>query len=480
MAESKPSNAESPPASGTQNSGEVTAQPAPVDSNHNHARRKRFIIWFVVITLLLALVVFIYWFFWWRFEVNTQDAYVSGNMVTLTPQIPGIVTAIYADNTQMVQEGDILVELDRTDMTIALQLSEANLGETLRTVVQMFERVTELKASVEVQRALLINAVQDYEHRSATLHSGAVSLENYQRSVAVMKSTEATLEMTEAQLAEAVAAVQNSTVLTHPLVKGAMDSVRNAWVQLQRCRIVSPATGLIAQRSVQVGWQVGVGMPLLAIIPLDQMWVDANYREVDLANMRIGQKTRLTADLWGGDVVYHGYVVGLPGGTGSIFSVLPPQNATGNWIKIVQRLPVRISLDLEELKKHPLRLGLSINCTVSVRDTQGAMVPPPTSDTRLYSTGVFGQQVEGSQPLIDQIVAESVDTYFLKMKPSLHTASVIEEESDSGRPCLLSRELSSSRHYRRKVQSECWDVSPHSDARFEEVTSQICQQLIVR
>jgi membrane fusion protein (multidrug efflux system) len=409
----------------TENTPEKKASPPPSTAppqngpQHGNRGRKRFLIWFCISVLVVSIGVFIYWLFWWRFEESTQDAYVNGNMTMLTPQIPGIVTAIYADNTQMVQEGQLLVELDPTDRAIALAESQAGLAATVRSVVQLFERVDELRAGVERQRALLIEAIQDFQRRKATVSAGAVSVENYEHSIATLRSSEADLIITEYQLAESVAMVQGTTVVNHPLVNQAKDRVRQAWVDLQRCTLFSPAKGLVAQRGVQVGQQISVGMALLAVIPLDQMWVDANFRELELTNMRIGQSAAVTADLYGRGIRFRGKVVGLPGGTGSVFSVLPPQNATGNWIKIVQRLPVRIQLDPQEIESHPLRLGLSMSVRVDTHVRDGPLVPEPQEPRRLYSTKVYSDQLEGVEMIMRCTVLENIDPDFLIRNPLL-------------------------------------------------------------
>ena len=333
-------------------------QPTPPPTPASNQKRNRVILIAITIFLVLGLAWFAYWLLWGRLHKYTNDAYVNGNMVFLTPQVNGIVTSYSAMDTDFVTEGRILVELDPTDAKIALDLAKAELGNQVRQVVQMFEAVDEYYADMEKKEAVLIQTAQDYEHRECLIDSGAISTEDLEHATAFLTEALADLISSEHKYAAALAQVENTTVETHPLVMAAKEKVAEAYVNLMRCTILSPVTGIVAQRNVQVGKQVKKAEPLLAIIPLDQMWVDANYKEVQLPKVRIGQPAKVTSDLWGHSVVFHGKVVGIAGGTGSVFSLLPPQNATGNWIKIVQRLPVKILLDPNEIRDHPLRRGL--------------------------------------------------------------------------------------------------------------------------
>jgi membrane fusion protein (multidrug efflux system) len=204
-----------------------------------------------------------------------------------------------------------------------------------------------------------------------------------------------------------ISEVQNTSVENHPLVEKAKSDVREAFVNLQRCTLRSPVTGIVAQRRVQVGQTIRPEIPLLAVIPLNQMWVDANFKEVDLAKIRIGQPVYTTSDMYGSDIVYRGEVIGIGIGTGAVFSPLPPQNATGNWIKIVQRVPVRVSLDPDQLRKNPLRLGVSMNVTVDVHDITGRRVPERNSDKFIYQTDVFQTQIDGVEKIIQDILDQN-------------------------------------------------------------------------
>lgn len=363
--------------------------------------------------LLIALVIFLLWRVIWRFEVYTDDAYVNGNQIIVTSQIPGFITSVSVEDTNLVKQGRVLVELDTLNAKISLEKAQSSLAETVRTVVQMFETAGSLKAKKEKIKAELVRAGLDYEHRKELIKAGGVSQEDFEHSEATFIATFAQLLSITHEMRKALAMVENTTVETHPLVQQAKDVLRQAYIHLQRCQIRSPATGMIAMKKAQVGEAIDPATPLLFLIPFDQMWVDANFKEVQLKNVRIGQPVTLTADLYGSGVVYHGKVVGISAGTGSVLSVLPPQNATGNWIKIVQRLPVRILLDPKEIKKYPLRLGLSMKVTIDIHHTEGKMIPSPPPPQPLFTTDVFAKQEEGAEELIAKILRENTSFSFV-------------------------------------------------------------------
>jgi membrane fusion protein (multidrug efflux system) len=372
----------------------------------------------MVITALIFFVLgggwFAYWWIWGRFYQFTDDAYVDGNNVVLTPQVAGIVESFSVIDADFVPQGRILVELDKTNPRIALERAVANLGNAVRDVMGMFEEVKEYAALIGMRKAELIKAAQDYEHRKNLIDEGGVSLEDLEHAEAALRSSFADLEATEHQYIAKVAAVENTTVETHPIVEKMKTEIRDTFVALQRCTIKAPVTGIVAQRTVQVGERVKAGQSLMAIVPLDQMWVSANFKEVQLAKMRVGQPVEITSDIYGSQVVFQGSVAGIGGGTGSVFSVLPPQNATGNWIKIVQRIPVRITLNQEQIKEHPLRLGLSMEVTVDIHDTNKPYVPEIRPDHPLFATDVFATQEEGAEALIEAVIQSNLSSAFIQ------------------------------------------------------------------
>ncbi|MBI2742866.1 MAG: efflux RND transporter periplasmic adaptor subunit [Chlamydiales bacterium] len=385
------------------------ALPPPQDP----PRRKAWIFGYIFIALLIAVAIFIYWWGWLRFEEYTDDAYVAGNMVALTPQIPGIVVSINADETDIVEKGQLVIELDPTDFAVAYEGKKAELADALRKSVSLFERVGELGAEIEQRKALLWKSALDYEHRKNLVEIGGVSIEDFEHSEADLRAAYAALIDVEHALTGALAQVDRTTVVTHPSVEKVQEELKEAYIQLNRCKIYAPVRGMIAQRRAQVGERVLPAEKMLAIVPLDEMWVYANFKEVQLKKVKIGQPVKMTADIYGSSVEYHGRVIGLSAGTGSVFSIIPPQNATGNWIKIVQRLPVRITLDAQQLCDYPLRLGLSMEVTVDIHDTQGSSTPPTKSPQPVYETDIFEEQLVGIDEVIDEIIHENVSPVFL-------------------------------------------------------------------
>ncbi|MEO8408546.1 MAG: HlyD family efflux transporter periplasmic adaptor subunit [Oxalobacteraceae bacterium] len=356
----------------------------------------------IAVTLVLAVVLIAY-LVWWilnarNFE-STDDAYVAGNVVQVTPQVGGTVVAIHADDTELVQAGAPLVELDRSDATVALDQADAQLAQTIREVRVLYANNATLGAGVAQRSAEVERANADLARRQQLIASGAVSKEELEHARSALQSASSALLATSEQLASNRALTDRTSVEKHPNVQRAAARVREAYLAYARTTLPAPLTGYVAKRSVQLGQRVAAGMPLLSIVPLNALWVDANFKEVQIAHMRIGQPVTLESDVYGKKIVYHGKVAGFAAGTGSAFALLPAQNASGNWIKIVQRLPVRITLDPKELAGHPLRIGLSMQVTVEVAQQKGAPLPAAgvASSEPAYKTAVFdaiGQQAE--------------------------------------------------------------------------------------
>ncbi len=367
-------------------------------------KRKKILIGLAAVLVAGVLVYIGYWFFYGRWHVSTDDAYVHGNIVTVTPQVSGTVVSIDTDDTDFVQQGQVLVKLDNTDARSALSQAEAALAQTVRQVRGLYANESVLKARVAAQSTALAQARRDYERNKGLRQVKGVSEEVYQQSKTAYRSDTAKLAATRAQLKAARAAVSGTTLRTHPLVLQAEAKVRDAWIALARTRIVAPVSGFVANRNVQLGERVQPGQSLLAVIPLDEIWVDANFKETDLATVHIGQPVTVVSDLYGSGVKYNGRVVGLDAGTGGVFALLPPQNASGNWIKVVQRLPVRIALNDKQVKKHPLRLGLSMTATIDTHDRNGPVLArsPVTGPGNV--TPVYGQESKGVNALIERIV----------------------------------------------------------------------------
>lgn len=368
---------------------------------------KRLTIIYFSIALFLTVGFLGLWYFLLRHIAYTDDAYVQGNQVAITPLHSGFVTKILTDDTFLVEKGQVIVELDDTDDRIALEKEEKKLAEAVRRVCESFHQVFALRAEVESRKAIFIKAAEDFDHRAYVLDAGGVSLEDFQHAVAELRTAFFSLHMTEALLEKALSFVQGTSIFSHPSVLSVAQNVRQAWVNLHRCKIYAPVSGLVAQRSIQVGMWVPAGTALMAVIPLDQIWVNANFKETQMRKMRIGQPVRIRSDIYGNQAIFHGTIVGLPGGAGNAFSLLPPQNLSGNWIKIVQRLPVRVSIPLEELKAFPLRIGLSMEATVNLKH-EGSLVPI-TTDSPNYTTAIFNTEESGDELQIIKILEKNFD-----------------------------------------------------------------------
>ena len=346
-----------------------------------------------------------WWLLWGRYHESTDDAYVAGNLVQVTPQIAGTVLSIHADDTEFVEAGKVLVELDKADARAALDQAEAQLGRTVRSVRNMVATGGQLEASVAQRRSDLEKAEQDLARRRDLEASGAVSGEELQHARDAIDAARAALEAAQRQLEAQRTLIDRTSVRTHPDVLNAAARVREAYLALSRTEIRAPVSGFVARRSVQVGQRVSAGAQLLTVVPLGGVWVDANFKEAQLADLRTGQEATLTADAYGGSVRFHGRVAGFGAGTGSAFALLPAQNATGNWIKVVQRVPVRIALDPKELEKHPLQIGLSMLVEIDTHERSGERLTKSARSSPPDETGVFPSVDEAVERRIAAIVA---------------------------------------------------------------------------
>ncbi len=345
---------------------------APTVPPSNGTRRTRLII-LAVVVIVIAIGYGLYWWLHARFYESTDDAYVSSDVVQITSEVAGAVRAVYVDDTQHVERGQLLVEIDNSDAEVAMAQAEAELARSVRQVRGVFAQSSGLDAQISERNIALAAARADLKRRQSAGDDGAVSSEEIHHARDQVEQLEAALTVARQSQRTTRAQIDETTLSDNPQVLAAAAKVREAALALKRTRIVAPVTGTIARRSVQIGARIAPGTPLLAVVPLAQAWVDANFKEGQLARIRIGQPAELHADLYGGDVVYHGKVAGLGAGSGSAFALLPAQNASGNWIKIVQRVPVRIALDRQELVDHPLRVGLSMRVSLNLTDTSGSL-----------------------------------------------------------------------------------------------------------
>lgn len=361
-----------------------------------------------IVLIFIGALGFLYWFFFVRLYISTDDAYVQGNLVNLVSSEEGICVAIYTDNTQYVTKGQLLVELDDHLYQLAFDKSKVNLALATRQVRQLAEEVNQREADVLLKEALLEKAKGDFENRRILKDTLAISKEDFLHVIAELKEAEASLQLAMHQLESAKVSLGGTHLWQHPLIEDAKIALKNAYISLYRCKILAPVSGFIAQRAIQVGESVNTTRPLMSIIPLEQIWIDANFKETQLERLRIGQPVTIESDLYGSDIIYQGKLEGIVAGTGSIFSLLPPQNATGNWIKIVQRVPVRIRFDEEDLKKYPLFLGLSTNVVVNTANIQGERLAQHPVLQPQFVTQVFDVPMAEIDMLIEQIITENL------------------------------------------------------------------------
>jgi membrane fusion protein (multidrug efflux system) len=366
----------------------------------------------------------IYYWMTGRHSESTDNAYVQANVVQITAQAGGTVTAIQADDTNYVKAGQLLVKLDPADARVALDQAEAALAQTVRETRILFANNSTLQAQIDARaadatraKADLDKAQDDVTRRQPLVQSGAVGKEEFSHATDQLASAKSAytaaksaLDAAREQLSSNQSQTEGTSVADHPNVQRAAAKVREAWLEVQRADVLAPVSGQVARRSVQVGQRVQAGVPLMSVVPLDSAWVDANFKEGQLERLRIGQPATLEADVYGKHVVFHGKVEGLGAGTGAAFSLLPAQNATGNWIKVVQRVPVRISLDPKEIAQNPLQVGLSMNVTVNVADESGRAIsdtPRTAAQGAVASTTVFDSLSHDADAEVARIIASN-------------------------------------------------------------------------
>lgn len=341
---------------------------------------------------------------------STQDAYVDGNIVQVTPQLSGSVVAINADNTDYVQAGQVLVQFNDVDTKLALGRAQAQLAHVVRQVRAQFSNAMQAGANVTLRESDLAKVEADLARRRQLISSGAVSGEDVTHAEDAVKAARAALVVAREQQNSARSLVDKTDLANHPDVQAAISQLRDAYLANARTVVRAPVSGVVSKRNVQLGQRVSPASPLMSIVPSGQMWVNANFKESQLRHVRVGQPVVLTADVYGKDVSYHGTVVGQDAGTGSAFSLLPAQNASGNWIKVVQRVPVRVAIAPAELAAHPLKLGLSMQ--VSVDTTRRSAEVPVTSQKNRthYSTDVFSTELAQVDELVQKVIADNTIT----------------------------------------------------------------------
>ncbi|HEY9131268.1 MAG TPA: efflux RND transporter periplasmic adaptor subunit [Dyella sp.] len=389
-----------------QDKGGDKKKPSP--GERRKQKRKRIIVLSIIaaVFILAALIWLLLYIFVFSQRETTDDAYVRGDMVTISSRIPGTVVEIAVEETERVHAGQVLLRLDPADARVSLMNAEGQLAQAVREAQQRIQQAAQADAAVTQRRAQYETERDNYRRRHPLVEQHAVAPEEAETTERQMQAAGAALEQAQREAAAAHAQVDGTDVHDFPAVIQARAQFRNAWINNNRNAIVSPIDGYAARRQVQVGQRVQPGQDLLTVVPLSDLWVDANFKETQLQNLRIGQPVEITTDIYSG-VIYHGRVVGLNAGTGSAFSLLPAENATGNWIKVVQRLPVRIGLDPRELTRHPLRIGLSTYVNADTHNRDGLVLSERIRNHPLASTAVYEREVNEADRRAEAIIARN-------------------------------------------------------------------------
>ena len=379
----------------------------PTSSNNKSQQRKKGLSIFILLLLLISIGSAAYWYLFIKGFEETEDAYVSGNQVMVSAQVAGNISKINVDNMDPVQAGDVLLELDDTNAKLSFEQAKSNLANAVRQVSQLNYTVKQLKSAVRANEITLAQVQGNLNRRVQLVKDGAIDKESFQHAKEAVELAKANLTTSQNQLGANQALLLDGPLSEQPQIQSAISNLKQAWLNLERTKIRSPIKGYVARRNAQVGQAVSVGGVLMAVVTTDQMWLDANFKETQLTHMRIGQPVEIHFDLYGKDKTFNGKVVGIEMGTGSAFSLLPTQNATGNWIKVVQRVPVRIQLDPQQLAENPLRIGLSATVKVDVSDSQGETLRNQAPTTTLYSTNVLQYDESAVNNLIESIIRDN-------------------------------------------------------------------------
>ncbi|WP_416411851.1 multidrug efflux MFS transporter periplasmic adaptor subunit EmrA [Pantoea sp. App145] len=377
---------------------------SPQQPANKKKKRKGVLILLAIVFVLIGVAYLAYWWVVLRHFQETDDAYVSGNQVQVMAQVSGSVNKVWFDDTDFVKKGDVLVSLDKTDAEQAFEKAQTALATSVRQTHQLMITGKQDQATIALQKTALEQAEADLKRREPLGAANLIGREELQHARDAVATAKAQLDVAEQQFNANQAMILNTSLENQPAVKQASAELRDAWLALQRTDIRSPMDGYVSRRSVQVGSQISTSTPLLAVVPATNLWVDANFKETQLADVRIGQPATVVSDIYGDDVVYQGKVVGLDMGTGSAFSLLPAQNATGNWIKVVQRLPVRIELDAKEVADHPLRIGLSTLVKVDTSNKEGATLASSVRAQAAYESNALAIDLTPVNQMITDIV----------------------------------------------------------------------------
>ncbi len=383
---------------------EAAATPTTPTAPAN-AKRKPTLLIIAAVFITIAVLYALYYFLIVQFREETDDAYVNGNLVYINTQVSGTVVNLGADDTQSVKAGQMLVTLEGADSSVGLANAKASLAQSVRQTRQQYRSSDESSAVVSQRQTDLAKVTDDLNRRMQLAGTDALTGEDLAHARAAVATAKDALIVAQKQLESSQASIEGTTLRQHPAVLQARAQFVQAYLASQRNVIPSPIEGYVARRAVQIGQRVTSGTNLMAIVPLNALWIDANLKETQLRNVRIGQPVTVKADVYGGGVTYHGKVAGIAAGTGGAFSLLQPQNAAGNWIKVVQRVPVRIALDPKDLAKHPLRIGMSTLVNIDTHNRDGSVLTSLPIANIPMTTPVFDQQLKDANAKADEIIA---------------------------------------------------------------------------
>jgi membrane fusion protein, multidrug efflux system len=371
-------------------------------------KRRKVLVIIAVVFIVIGLLWGLFWLLVLSKRERTDDAYVNGNKVVISAQVSGTVIAVLTDDTQLVKTGQVLVRLDPVDAETGMARSASALGQSVRQVRQQTLTADQYDSVIATRRLELARTEADLAKREPLLADSAIAPEEVRHARESVLLARAALTQAERQATASHALVDGTSVEDNPAVLQARAAYRDAWIAAQRNAVVAPVSGYVAERSVQLGQHVTAGQALMTVIPLNALWVDANFKEVQLRHLRIGQAAEVRSDLYGGSFVYHGHVKGMAAGTGAAFALLPAQNASGNWIKVVQRVPVRIQIDDSDLAKAPLRVGLSATVTVDTTNEDGPVLAKEAADQPVGDTQVYTQDLEKANAEADAVVRRNL------------------------------------------------------------------------
>ena len=390
------------------NANVAPAAAAPAATAPANGKRTKILILIAVIFIVLGALWGAYWVLVLSNREQTDDAYVNGNKVVISAQVSGTVIAVLADDTQLVKAGQVLVRLDPIDAETSLSRAASALAQGVRQVRQEKATADQYDSVIETRKLELARAETDLAKREPLLADKAIAPEEVRHARESVEMARAALAQAVRQSIAAHALIDGTQVEDNPAVLQAKAAFRDAWIAAQRNAVVAPVTGYVAERSVQLGQHIQAGQALMTVIPLNALWVDANFKEVQLRHLRIGQPAQVRSDLYGGSFIFHGHVKGMSAGTGAAFALLPAQNASGNWIKVVQRVPVRIQIDDNDLVKAPLRVGLSATVTVDTTNRDGPVLSRNTADTPVGDTQVYTQDLDKASAEADAVVRRNL------------------------------------------------------------------------